>query len=58
MLLRDAEDWDVACSELDGIQLVVGCPEIATGITHIESRTDVEQLDRWLLEWVEKGGWQ
>ena len=32
VLLRDAEDWE-SLSELDGIQLVVGCTEIATGMS-------------------------
>jgi molybdopterin-guanine dinucleotide biosynthesis adapter protein len=53
VLLRDIEDWE-SLRELEGIQLVIGCPEIATGISHIESRQNVEQLDHWLLDWVKK----
>ncbi len=41
-------------SELDSIQLVIGSTESSTGISHIKSRLDVEQLDSWLLDWVEK----
>ena len=53
VLLRDAEDWE-SLSELDSIQLVVGVTESPTGISHIKSGLDVEQLDCWLLDWVEK----
>ena len=53
VLLRDTEDWE-SLSELDSIQLVIGCTESGTGIPHIKSRLDVEQLDLWLLDWVEK----
>lgn len=53
VLLRDAEDWD-ALQQLQGIQLVVGCPEVATAMPHIGSRTDVEKLDHWLLNWIEE----
>lgn len=53
VLLRDSLDWE-SLSELDGIQLVVGCPEITVGSSHIESAQDVEQLDSWLLDWIEK----
>ena len=31
VLLRDADGLGMRCSELDGIQLVVGCPEITAG---------------------------
>lgn len=53
VLLRDAEDWALL-SEMDSIQLVIGCTKSATGISHIMSRLNVEQLDLWLLEWAEK----
>ncbi len=53
VLLRDAGDW-AALSGLDSIQLVVGNSESSTGISHIESRLEVERLDSWLLDWVEK----
>ncbi|MER2090107.1 MAG: molybdopterin-guanine dinucleotide biosynthesis protein B [Sporosarcina sp.] len=53
VLLKEADDWLALC-ELDGIQLVIGFPEIATDISHIKSRLDMEELDSWLLEWVEK----
>ena len=53
VLLRDAEDWD-ALQQLQGIQVVIGCPEIALDVTHIDSRTDVEKLDDWLLNWMEE----
>lgn len=54
VLLKEADDW-LALSKLDGIQLVIGFPELATEISHITSRLDVEQLDLWLLNWIEKG---
>ncbi|KAA0955780.1 molybdopterin-guanine dinucleotide biosynthesis protein B [Sporosarcina sp. ANT_H38] len=53
VLLRDTEDWG-SLSDLEGIQLIIGCPEIATSVSHIESRVDVGQLDSWLFDWVEK----
>jgi len=53
VLLRDAGDW-AALSELDSIQLIIGNTESSTGISHIESRLEVERLDSWLLDWVEK----
>lgn len=52
VLLRSREDWD-ALQTLQGIQLVVGCPEITTGMSQIESRMDSEQLDQWLLSWLD-----
>ncbi len=55
VLLRDAEDWE-SLSELDSIQLVIGETESATGISYIQSRLDVEQLDLWLLDWAEREG--
>lgn len=55
VLLRNAEDWE-NLQELTGIQLVVGCPEIVVGNKQIASRTDVEQLDHWFLEWMEEVG--
>ena len=54
VLLRGRDDWD-ALQLMDGIQLVVGCPEITAGVTHIGSKEDGVQLDRWLLDWVRKG---
>lgn len=53
VLLRDAEDWE-SLNELDCIQLIVGFTESSTDISRIKSRLDVEQLDSWLLDWVEK----
>lgn len=53
VLLRDTEDWE-SLSELDCIQLIVGITESPTDISRIKSRLDVEQLDSWLLDWVEK----
>jgi len=53
VLLRDAGDW-AALSGLDCIQLVIGNSESSTGISHIKSRLEVERLDLWLLDWVEK----
>ncbi len=55
VLLSDAEDWD-ALRNLQGIRLVVGCPEMVFDVPHISARTDVEQLDSWLLEWMEGDG--
>ncbi|MFJ7934166.1 molybdopterin-guanine dinucleotide biosynthesis protein B [Sporosarcina sp. NPDC096371] len=53
VLLRSAEDWE-ALQNLCGIRLVVGCPEITMDSRNIESRTASEQLDCWLLEWIER----
>ncbi|MBO0601228.1 molybdopterin-guanine dinucleotide biosynthesis protein B [Sporosarcina sp. E16_3] len=53
VLLRDAEDWE-SLSKLDSIQLIVGITETPTGMSQIKSRLNVEQLDSWLLDWVEK----
>lgn len=55
VLVRDTEDWE-ALHKLCGIQLVVGCPEIMTNSIQIASRTAVEQLDCWLLEWMKGDG--
>ncbi|WP_318614868.1 molybdopterin-guanine dinucleotide biosynthesis protein B [Sporosarcina sp. YIM B06819] len=55
VLVRNAEDWETL-RNLSGIQLVVGCPEIVAGSRQIASRTDVEQLDHWFLEWIEEDG--
>ncbi len=54
VLVRDEADWD-SLKGLCGIQLVVGCPKIIAGNRQIASRTDVEQLDHWFLEWIEEG---
>ncbi|WP_203247521.1 molybdopterin-guanine dinucleotide biosynthesis protein B [Sporosarcina beigongshangi] len=53
VLLRNAEDWE-SLQNLSGIQLVIGCPEIVASSRRIASRTDVEQLDHWFLEWMEE----
>jgi len=53
VLLREAADW-ASLSELDRIRLVIGISESSTGISHIKSRMEVERLDSWLLDWVEK----
>ena len=55
VLLRHVEDWE-SLQKLTGIQLVVGCPEIVMGNKQIASRTDVEQLDHWFLEWMGEVG--
>lgn len=54
VMLRAAEDW-CGLQNLQGIQLVIGCPEIETGFQCIDSREDVEQLDCWLLDWIGEG---
>lgn len=54
VLVRNVEDWELL-QNLTGIQLVVGCPEFVVGNKQIASRTDVEQLDHWFLEWMEEG---
>ena len=43
---------------MDGIQLVVGCPEITAGVTHIGSKEDGVQLDQLVSGLGKKGGWQ
>lgn len=53
VLLKEADDWLALC-KLDGIQLVIGLPELATDISHITSILDVGQLESWLLNWIEK----
>ncbi|MEK5040111.1 molybdopterin-guanine dinucleotide biosynthesis protein B [Sporosarcina sp. FSL K6-3457] len=55
VLLRNAEDWETL-RNLSGIQLVVGCSEFVASSRCIASRTDVEQLDHWFLEWIEEVG--
>jgi molybdopterin-guanine dinucleotide biosynthesis protein B len=55
VLLRNVEDWETL-QNLCGIQLVVGCSEISTCSRQMASRAAVEQLDRWLLEWIEGDG--
>lgn len=51
VLLQTSEDWE-ALQSLDGIQLVVGCPDRLVEKTHIKSRMDQQQLDAWLLDWL------
>ncbi|MCG7334965.1 molybdopterin-guanine dinucleotide biosynthesis protein B [Sporosarcina sp. ACRSM] len=51
VLLREREDWE-ALQSLDNIQLIVGCPGLTVDGTHITSRTEQQQLDSWLLDWV------
>lgn len=53
VLLREREDWE-ALRSLDGIQLIVGCPGITVDRTDIASRTEQQQLDSWLLDWIGK----
>lgn len=55
VLLRSADDWE-DLKQLSGIQLVVDCPEITVDYSRIMSRTAAEQLDQWLLEWMEGNG--
>ncbi|MDN4606123.1 molybdopterin-guanine dinucleotide biosynthesis protein B [Sporosarcina highlanderae] len=51
ILLRNQEDW-VPLSELQGRQLVIGCPEIEMDGPHIHSREETELIDKWFLEWI------
>ena len=54
ILLRNQEDWDTL-RNLQGGQLVIGCPEISADCPHIHSREHAEQIDEWFMEWVERG---
>ena len=58
VLLRDADG--LGCVEVNwmAFNLLSVVQKLQSVVTHIESALDVEQLDRWLLDWVEKGGWQ
>ena len=51
VILRDEEDWQTLKS-LEEVQLVVGYPELVVDMDHISSRTNEQQLDEWLLNWV------
>ncbi len=53
VLLREREDWE-ALRSLDNIRLIVGCPSLTVDRTHIASRTEQQQLDSWLLDWIGK----
>lgn len=53
ILLRNQDDWD-ALRNLQGGQLVIGCPEIETDSPHIHSREHTERIDEWFLEWLGK----
>lgn len=53
VLLRTSEDW-ATLQSLDGIRLVVGCPDMKVGVAHINSRTEQQRLDSWLLDWIGK----
>lgn len=53
LLLRDRSDWETLC-DLEGIRLLVGCPEIAGEVSHIRSREEIEAIDCWFLEWIGK----
>ncbi|WP_432363900.1 molybdopterin-guanine dinucleotide biosynthesis protein B [Sporosarcina sp. UB5] len=54
VLLRNVEDWETL-HDLQGRQLVIGCPEITADGPHIHSREYNEQIDEWLLKWIGKG---
>ena len=54
VLLRNREDWDTL-RQLQGRQLLIGCPEITTDSPHIHSREQMEQIDEWFLKWIGKG---
>ncbi|MFC5605022.1 molybdopterin-guanine dinucleotide biosynthesis protein B [Sporosarcina koreensis] len=54
ILLRDREDWD-SLQNLQGRQLVIGCPEISTDCPHIHSREQAAQIDEWFVEWIGRG---
>ena len=54
VLLRTQEDWD-ELQHLQGLQLVIGCPEITTNCPHIHSREHESQIDEWFLKWIGKG---
>ncbi|WP_339252167.1 molybdopterin-guanine dinucleotide biosynthesis protein B [Sporosarcina sp. FSL W8-0480] len=54
MLLRDRDDWD-QLRNLQGKQLVIGCPDINIVWSHIHSREETELIDKWFLEWIGEG---
>lgn len=49
VLLRNEEDWE-RLRDLQGIQLVVG--QVDNEYSQVDSRSNVEQLDQWLLDWT------
>ena len=49
VLLRNEEDWK-RLRDLQGIQLVVG--QVDNEYPQIDNRSNVEQLDQWLLDWT------
>ena len=53
VLCRNTDDWE-QLSVLKDIRLVVGADALESGKMHIKSRTDENQLDEWLLQWVGK----
>lgn len=54
MLLRNRDDWD-ELRNLQGKQLVIGCPDINIDYAHIHSREEMENIDKWFLEWIGEG---
>lgn len=54
ILLRYQEDWETL-SCLQGRQLVIGCSNVDLDGTHIHSREQIEKIDEWFIEWIEKG---
>ena len=49
VLLRNEKDWE-RLRDLQGIQLVVG--QVDNEYPQIDNRSNVEQLDQWLLDWT------
>ena len=49
VLLRNEKDWE-RLRDLQGIQLVVG--QVDNEYPQIDSRSNIEQLDQWLLDWT------
>ena len=50
VLLKNEEDWK-ELQGLQGVQLVVGRVENEANYPQIDSRSNVAQLDQWLLNW-------
>lgn len=53
VLLRNESDWE-ALRDLQDIELIVGPDVNESTKSQIPSRSNHEQLDRWLLNWIKK----
>lgn len=54
ILLRNEEDWE-SLRDIEGKQLVIGCPDIETDCVHIDSRENEWEIDEWFAKWIAGG---